>query len=133
MMTFSNRVIRRGRRCHFSGFGRVRRSMASRLSRWPLVPPPAAHRPHPDGTRARCDRRCDRDFVRPVRARGLQVDHQWCHVGRVTGPWRFPDTKTAKALRIDNSDIGFLDSHRKSRVADYRSALRWMTRRHWWA
>ena len=42
----------------------------------------AAHRPHPDGTRARRDRRRDRDLVRPVHARGLQGDHRRGHVGR---------------------------------------------------
>ena len=35
----------------------------------------AAHRPNFDGTRARRQRHCDRDLVRPVHARGLQGDH----------------------------------------------------------
>ena len=64
------------------GFQRLVRS----LSRRPLVhvrrpPQQAAHRPHPDGARARRHRRRDRDLVRPVHARGLQGDHRGGHLG----------------------------------------------------
>jgi transglutaminase-like putative cysteine protease len=41
----------------------------------------AAHRPDPDGARARRHRRRYRDLVRPVHARGFQGDHRRGHIG----------------------------------------------------
>ena len=82
----SRRHRRAAGRCA-DGFQRLVRS----LSRRPLVhvrcpPQQAAHRPHPDGARARRHRRRDRDLVRPVHARGLQGDHRRGHVGRSPSP-----------------------------------------------